>query len=151
MSAAEGGSEGLEERFEWCVWWINKHHALNEKDTWNAFAPKTTSQQPCSVVARPAEPHSHLMTCWAGKWMEISKVWKNATVVDFTVWILEGLWGTAVHSREQRSYVGQLVSTHQQRPLSFATKAIGVSNVLKLQVFPVIRSIPQSLYLSSLA
>lgn len=36
---------------------------------------------------------------------------KNAVVVDFTVWFLECLWGTAIHSREQCSYVGQLVST----------------------------------------
>lgn len=118
MSAEEGGWEGLEEKFEWCVWCNNKHHALNEKHTCDAFAPKTTIQQPCSVVAWPAKPHSDLMTCWAWKWMEISKVWKNATLVDFTVWFLEGLWGTAIHSGEQCSYVGQLVSTDQNHLLS---------------------------------
>lgn len=117
MTEAEGGWEGPQESFVRCN---NEHHVLNEKGTCAAFAPRTSSEQPCSVVARPGEPRSDLTACWDWKWMEISEAWKNGVVVDFTVWFLECLWRTAIHSREQRSYVGQLVSTFRNHLLSFA-------------------------------
>ncbi len=46
--------------------------------------------------------------CPAG-W-DSSESYKHATVVDFTSKLLECLWRTPIHSREQRCHAGQLVS-----------------------------------------
>lgn len=65
----------------------NEHHVLNEKGTCAAFAPRTSSEQPCSVVARPGEPRSDLT---AG----IGSGWKSPRREKMQLWwiLLFGFW-----------------------------------------------------------
>lgn len=54
----------------------------------------------------------------------VNKQTKDAVVVDFTVWVLERLWGATIHSGEQRGHAGQLVSTDPRHLLSCDLEAI---------------------------
>lgn len=118
MTEAEGGWEGLEESLD---------------------GPCNAATIIMSLIKRtPGLPSlrgllaSSPALCWHN-WANRALIWppaglgrgwksprhENAVVVDITVWLLECLWGTAVHSGEQRGSVGQLVSSAGNHLLSF--------------------------------